>query len=284
VDIVTQDNLLKKYLSFPINRAGWPYIAVAVVVALFLGKIWGFLGTLAWLATAWTVWFFRDPARVTPVRAGLVVGAADGVVRAIDQAVPPAELGLGTQALPRVSVERGLFAVQVNRVPVDGSVTKAVVTEGTFELLSKPDAETQNKRAAVVVTRADGTSVAVVQIAGTFARAVTADLAQGGAVLAGQRYGLPKFSIEPLKPFLDKLVRRAKGEKVEWPKCGDCKPSCKLTQEGLKEIPAHLISRIDLYLPAGAVPQVAVGQKIIGGETVVADLSSTESARPFETR
>jgi hypothetical protein len=29
---------------------------------------------------------------------------------------------------------------------------------------------------------------------------------------------------------------------------------------------------------------VAVGEKIIGGETVVADLPSTASARPFETR
>jgi len=31
-------------------------------------------------------------------------------------------------------------------------------------------------------------------------------------------------------------------------------------------------SRTDLYLPAGTIPLVAIGQRMIGGETVIADL------------
>jgi phosphatidylserine decarboxylase len=31
-------------------------------------------------------------------------------------------------------------------------------------------------------------------------------------------------------------------------------------------------SRTDLYLPVGSVPLVSVGQRMIGGETVIADL------------
>jgi phosphatidylserine decarboxylase len=41
-------------------------------------------------------------------------------------------------------------------------------------------------------------------------------------------------------------------------------------------------SRVDLYLPEGAAPLVAVGQRMIGGETVMADLRSDEPARGAE--
>lgn len=38
-------------------------------------------------------------------------------------------------------------------------------------------------------------------------------------------------------------------------------------------------SRLDVYLPDGVLPLVAVGQSMIAGETVLADLQSTEIAR-----
>jgi phosphatidylserine decarboxylase len=38
-------------------------------------------------------------------------------------------------------------------------------------------------------------------------------------------------------------------------------------------------SRLDVYLPAGAEPLVAVGQGMLAGETVIADLASDEPAR-----
>ena len=43
-------------------------------------------------------------------------------------------------------------------------------------------------------------------------------------------------------------------------------------------------SRTDLFLPKGVAPLVAVGQRMIGGETVMADLSSTEGPRRGEER
>jgi phosphatidylserine decarboxylase len=43
-------------------------------------------------------------------------------------------------------------------------------------------------------------------------------------------------------------------------------------------------SRTDLYLPDGTAPLVAVGQRMVGGETVVADLASAEPARAGEVR
>jgi phosphatidylserine decarboxylase len=40
-------------------------------------------------------------------------------------------------------------------------------------------------------------------------------------------------------------------------------------------------SRLDVYLPDGAVPLVAVGQTVTGGETVLADLRAGDGARAF---
>lgn len=39
-------------------------------------------------------------------------------------------------------------------------------------------------------------------------------------------------------------------------------------------------SRVDVYFPTGTAPLVAVGQTMIAGETVIADLHSDEQARP----
>jgi len=43
-------------------------------------------------------------------------------------------------------------------------------------------------------------------------------------------------------------------------------------------------SRTDVYLPQGARPLVCVGQRMLGGETVLADFVSTEAARTGEIR
>jgi len=43
-------------------------------------------------------------------------------------------------------------------------------------------------------------------------------------------------------------------------------------------------SRTDLFLPKGVAPLVVVGQRMVGGETVVADLLSTEGPRRGEIR
>ena len=43
-------------------------------------------------------------------------------------------------------------------------------------------------------------------------------------------------------------------------------------------------SRTDIYLPNGVNPQVCIGQRLIGGETILADLSSKQKALEGEIR
>ena len=73
-----------KTVLVPIHRAGWPFIAAFAAAAAVLWLIFLPLGLAGAVLTAWCVYFFRDPDRVTPIRDGLIVSPADGVVQRID--------------------------------------------------------------------------------------------------------------------------------------------------------------------------------------------------------
>src|SRR3954469_3934203 len=104
-----------------IHREGFPFIIGFVVATLVLFLTWEPLGWLGVVLTLWCVWFFRDPDRVTPRRAGGLVSAADGVECAIVSVPPPRDLGMAAEPRVRVSVFLNIFDVHVNRVPADGT-------------------------------------------------------------------------------------------------------------------------------------------------------------------
>src|ERR1700733_6766767 len=93
-----QDNHLVetiKSVMVPVHPAGWMFIAIFAVVSFALNLIWTPLGWLGLIATGWGVYFFRNPDRIPPMREGLIVSPADGVVQKITKCVPPNELDLG---------------------------------------------------------------------------------------------------------------------------------------------------------------------------------------------
>ncbi len=178
---------------YPINRAGWPFIAVfAVVTALFF-TFSSFLGWVGLVLTLWCIYFFRDPHRTVPLRKGLVVSPADGQVTMIVPAAPPPELDMGPDPLLRVSIFLNVFNVHVNRVPIDGTVVKAAYHPGKFLSASMDKASDVNERAAVRLKLADGKEIAFVQIAGLVARRIITTLKDGQEVRTGERYGLIRF-------------------------------------------------------------------------------------------
>lgn len=219
----------------PVHREGYRFIAIfaAVTVGLF------FLATpLGWLGVGLTVWcyyFFRDPKRAVPQRAGLIVSPADGVVSMIEPAVPPEELGMGPAALTRISVFMNVFDCHVNRAPIAGTVTKVAYRPGKFLNASLDKASSDNERNAVALRMEDGRMLAVVQIAGLVARRIVCDVAEGSALRTGARFGMIRFG-----------------------------------------------SRLDVYLPEGVAPLAWLGQTMRAGETVLADLASSEPARRAE--
>jgi len=177
----------------PIHREGRPFIAIFLAVAVVLWWIWTPLGVLGAVLTCWCVYFFRDPDRVTPVQKGLVVSPADGVVQMIEMAVPPAELAMGETPQTRVSVFMNVFNVHVNRIPVDGTITRLAYRPGKFVNASLDKASIDNERQAVRMETDDGHDIAFVQIAGLVARRILCTLANDQAVRAGERFGMIRF-------------------------------------------------------------------------------------------
>ncbi len=177
----------------PIHREGWPFIAIFAVATIILGTIHGVLGFVGVVLTAWCAYFFRDPVRVTPMRAGLVVSPADGVVVSLGPTVPPAELGLGDQPLPCVAVFMNVFDVHVNRAPVTGRIRHMAYRPGRFFNASLDKASEHNERNGLVFDLPDGRAIGVVQIAGLVARRIVWWVGTGDAMTAGSRFGMIRF-------------------------------------------------------------------------------------------
>ena len=116
----------------PIHREGWRFIGICAAAALVAAL---FITPLFWplmLVGLWCVYFFRDPPRLTPQREGLFVAPADGLVRSVAPAVPPAELGLGSVPMMRVSIFLSVFDVHINRIPADSVVEIVAYHPGRF--------------------------------------------------------------------------------------------------------------------------------------------------------
>ncbi|MEO0730331.1 MAG: phosphatidylserine decarboxylase, partial [Pseudomonadota bacterium] len=157
-------------LFVPVHREGHRFLAIGLGATVLGFLVWSSLGWVLLLATLFVAYFFRDPSRVTPLREGLVVAAADGEIIAIDEAQPPTELGMPPGSRTRVSVHLSLFDVHVNRTPVAGRITRAVYIPGAFLNPTTDKASDDNERRSLAIEMASGDQVAVVQIAGVIAR------------------------------------------------------------------------------------------------------------------
>jgi phosphatidylserine decarboxylase len=210
----------------PPHPAGRPFIfgcLAVMAIGLFI-SLW--LTLIGLVAGLFCLYFFRDPARIPPQRAGAILAPADGRVVSVAPGVPPAELGLGPAVRWRISIFLSVLNVHVNRIPIDGTVTRIAYRHGAFLNASLDKASDANERNAIALRLADGRELVVVQIAGLIARRILCSLREGDAVHGGDRLGIIRFG-----------------------------------------------SRTDLYLPEGIQPLVCEGQTMIGGETVIAEVS-----------
>jgi phosphatidylserine decarboxylase len=209
----------------PMHPEGRKFVAIAAAITAGLFLLWDPLGWIGLGLTVWVYYFFRDPERVTPEQAGVMVSPADGVVSLLEPAVPPAELELGDEPMLRVSVFMSVFNCHVNRVPTAGTITKVAYRPGKFFNASLDKASKDNERNGITVELPDGRKYGVVQIAGLVARRILCWSKEGDYLGRAERFGLIRFG-----------------------------------------------SRLDIYLPEGAVCKVAIGQTMIAGETVIAEL------------
>jgi phosphatidylserine decarboxylase len=177
----------------PMHREGIRFVAIFAALTAVLFLLWTPLGWIGCGLTVWCYYFFRDPKRTTPIRDGLIISPADGVVSLIEPAVPPEELGLGPKPLTRVSVFMNVFNCHVNRAPISGTVTAIAYRPGKFLNASLDKASADNERNGLVIELADKRQIAVVQIAGLVARRIVCFAAKGQTIATGERFGLIRF-------------------------------------------------------------------------------------------
>ena len=216
----------------PMHREGIKFILIFSVTSLILFFIYIPLGWVGIGLTIWCYYFFRDPKRTIPVRDGLLVSPADGVISLIEKTMPPPELDIEKEELTRISVFMNVFNCHVNRSPIAGKVMEINYRPGKFFNASLDKASVDNERNSLVLQIPDGRQIVVVQIAGLVARRIVSFVKPKQTLRIGQRFGLIRFG-----------------------------------------------SRVDIYLPTGVQPLVCIGQTMVSGETVIADLNSKELAR-----
>ncbi len=203
-----------------IDRAGWPFVAVAAVPAVV---VWPWSG--AWAAAclalpALVALFFRDPERHPPDGPALVLAPADGRVMFAGPArADEAPAGQWAQ----VTIFLSVLDVHINRTPVAGRVTRVDYRAGSFLPAYRREAA-HNEQSEIWFDH-EGQTVVARQVVGVLARRVVCRLTVGQVVAAGARLGLMKFG-----------------------------------------------SRMDVFVPPGAVLDVHAGDRVRGGETVIAQL------------
>ena len=222
-----------------VHPEGRKFAAAAALVCAFTAFMaWE---TIAWPMGALTIFilaFFRDPQRVTPRDERLVIAPADGLVTLISKVPPPAEL----------TVDDGSGAPGLGDQPV----TRISIFMSVFD---------------VHINRAPigGTVRRVIYIPGKFLNAdldkaseenerqhILIDRGDGTAIGFTQIAGLIARRIVPFVKPGDIL---AAGQRVGLIRFG---------------------SRVDVYLPVGTEPKVILGQKIVAGETVLAELGHND--------
>lgn len=228
------------------GEAGWEWPAIhpegrkfgliAAAASLFFLLVldWEIIGWPLLLLSFGVFAFFRDPERVVPQSDGAIIAPADGMVTLITEVEPPLELQIDDG-----SGYPGLPSGTVTRVSIFLSVFDVHINR----------------------TPVGGTVRRVVYIPGRF---ISAELDKASEENErqlmliersdGLRVGFTQIAglvARRIVPFVKPGDMLAKGQRVGLIRFG---------------------SRVDVYLPAGTDPKVMVGQTVIAGETVIAEI------------
>ncbi len=192
-------------------REGYIYGLSLLAVAAVLGwatSNWAW-GIAPVVLAAFFLWFFRDPERVIPGGAGLIVSPGDGLVTETAQIRTP------EGAKQRISIFLSVFDVHVNRAPMGGVLSRVFYQKGQYLNAMNPASADRNEQ-NVVTIRGAGCEVTFKQIAGLLARRIVFNYAEGETVERGQRVGLIKFGsrVDVILPG-EAALRVKVGERVK---------------------------------------------------------------------
>ena len=196
-----------------VAREGWPFIAIAWMLAVAAALWWWPLAALVAVVAIWVVAFFRDPIRPGPRGERYVVAAAEGHVVHVVEIDEPMYV---KERSVRISIFLSVFDVHVNRYPVDGTVELVHYNKGKFLHAADEKASLDNEQSSVGMRGPRG-RVLVRQIAGLIARRIVTDSRPGDRVHQGDRLGLIRFGsrTDVFLPLSERPVLKVKpGDRV----------------------------------------------------------------------
>jgi len=198
-----------------IHPEGWKFAIIFFVISILLSFISIAISVIGYLLTLFTLWFFRDPKRNTPLDTNLIISSADGKVCLIDEAYPPEEVSINKEKMKRICVFMNVFNVHINRSPVSGIVKDIIYKEGQFLNASLDKASEKNERSSLIISSDNGAEIVVVQIAGLIARRILGFISNNHNLYQGERFGLIRFGsrVDIYMP-LDAVTKCSIGDKV----------------------------------------------------------------------
>lgn len=182
-----------KIIFPPIHKEGHKFIALFVIATFLFAFISDILFGIGVILTIWCYYFFRDSDRQVIQGEGLAISPADGIVCAVDEATPPAELGLGDIKMRRIGIFMNVFNGHVNRTPIAGKIEKIAYHEGQFLNASLDKASDKNERNSLTILDDAGDRYVVVQIAGLIARRIVCSVTENDTLERGERIGIIRF-------------------------------------------------------------------------------------------
>jgi len=181
-------------IIFPkIHAEGYKFLAIAILITIFLYFFSGFLGLVSLVLTVWMYYFFRDPERTSINDDNYLVSPADGLVVQVEEMQGPKELNLESKKFTKVGIFMNVFDCHVNRTPCDGKISEIIYKPGKFLNASLDKASEDNERNYYKITNSKGLDIIVVQIAGLIARRIVCETSKDQDLKQGDRIGMIRF-------------------------------------------------------------------------------------------
>ena len=179
---------------FPkIHTEGYKFLAIAILITIFLYYISTFLGLIGLVLSIWVYYFFRDPERISINDENYLTSPADGEVLMVHEVDGPKELGLEDKKFTKISIFMNVFDCHVNRTPCEGKISEILYKPGKFLNASLDKASEDNERNYYKIINNQGEEVIVVQIAGLIARRIVCESSKDQQLQQGERIGMIRF-------------------------------------------------------------------------------------------
>ena len=179
---------------FPkIHSEGYKFLAIAIIVTIFLYFLSTFLGLIGLVLSIWVYYFFRDPERISINDENYLTSPADGEVLMVHEVDGPKELGLEDKKFTKISIFMNVFDCHVNRTPCEGKISEILYKPGKFLNASLDKASEDNERNYYKITNTHGEEIIVVQIAGLIARRIVCESSKDQQLQQGERIGMIRF-------------------------------------------------------------------------------------------